>query len=195
MKKLLLILLCLPMLGFGQDYGYYCDTTYVSMQASTSQPIHSLTFTLNYTTNNGWYPGSDPGDLYFGIQNAPVISGNPVGSQSWYGSNSGSWAESFPFQIDPLIMDTFQVNCDWWTPVNNNFSFASCSGRACFAWDGSNWNNIGYCTVIQTAIQEYTTNKELLKVTDLLGRETKQTNQPLFYIYDDGTVEKRIVIE
>jgi Leucine-rich repeat (LRR) protein len=46
-----------------------------------------------------------------------------------------------------------------------------------------------------SAIQENTTNKELLKVTDLLGRETKQTNQPLFYIYDDGTVEKRIVIE
>ena len=46
-----------------------------------------------------------------------------------------------------------------------------------------------------TAIQEHTTNKELLKVTDLLGRETKQTNHPLFYIYDDGTVEKRIVIE
>ena len=46
-----------------------------------------------------------------------------------------------------------------------------------------------------SAIQEHTTNKELLKVTDLLGREAKQTNQPLFYIYDDGTVEKRIVIE
>jgi uncharacterized membrane protein len=46
-----------------------------------------------------------------------------------------------------------------------------------------------------TSIQEQTTNKELLKVTDLLGREKKQTNQPLFYIYDDGTVEKRIVIE
>ena len=48
---------------------------------------------------------------------------------------------------------------------------------------------------VTTSIQEHTTNKELLKVTDLLGRETKQTNQPLFYIYDDGTVEKRIVIE
>ena len=46
------------------------------------------------------------------------------------------------------------------------------------------------------SIQEHTTNKELLKVTDLLGRETKgKTNQPLFYIYDDGTVEKRIIIE
>jgi len=46
-----------------------------------------------------------------------------------------------------------------------------------------------------TSIQEHTTNKELLKVTDLLGRETKGTNQPLLYLYDDGTVEKRIVIE
>ena len=46
-----------------------------------------------------------------------------------------------------------------------------------------------------TTIQEYTTNKIFFKVTDLFGRETKQTNQPLFYIYDDGTVEKRIVIE
>ena len=25
--------------------------------------------------------------------------------------------------------------------------------------------------------------------------EAKEKNQPLFYIYDDGTVEKRIVIE
>ena len=46
-----------------------------------------------------------------------------------------------------------------------------------------------------SAIKENTTIKKLLKVTGLLGRETKQTNQPLFYIYDDGTVEKRIVIE
>jgi hypothetical protein len=43
--------------------------------------------------------------------------------------------------------------------------------------------------------QEHTTNKELLKITDLFGKETKQTNQPLFYIYDDGTVEKRITID
>jgi hypothetical protein len=46
-----------------------------------------------------------------------------------------------------------------------------------------------------SAIQEQTTNKELLKVTDLLGRETKQPNQPLFYIYDNGTVEKKIIVE
>ena len=38
-------------------------------------------------------------------------------------------------------------------------------------------------------------NKILLKTIDIFGRETKQTNQLGFYIYDDGTVEKRINIE
>ena len=36
---------------------------------------------------------------------------------------------------------------------------------------------------------------ELIKITDILGRKTKGTNQPLFYIYDDGTVEKKIILE
>ena len=35
----------------------------------------------------------------------------------------------------------------------------------------------------------------LIKKIDVLGRETNQTNQPLFYIYDDGTVEKKLIIE
>jgi Leucine-rich repeat (LRR) protein len=40
------------------------------------------------------------------------------------------------------------------------------------------------------------TEKTLLKITDMLGQETPyRRNTPLFYIYDDGTVEKRIVIE
>ena len=39
-------------------------------------------------------------------------------------------------------------------------------------------------------------NRKLQKVVDILGKETKpQTNTPFIEIYDDGTVEKRIVIE
>ena len=42
----------------------------------------------------------------------------------------------------------------------------------------------------------YNTEKMLLKITDILGRETRgKKNEPLFYIYDDGTVEKKIIIE
>ena len=46
------------------------------------------------------------------------------------------------------------------------------------------------------SIQERITKKELLRIIDVLGRETKGAkNEPLLYLYDDGTVEKRIVIE
>ena len=39
-------------------------------------------------------------------------------------------------------------------------------------------------------------NNRLVRIIDLLGQETTfQKNTPLFYIYDDGTVEKRIVIK
>ena len=39
-------------------------------------------------------------------------------------------------------------------------------------------------------------NKKILAITDMLGRNTKMLkNIPLFYIYDDGTVEKKIFFE
>ena len=38
--------------------------------------------------------------------------------------------------------------------------------------------------------------KGLIKITDVLGRVIKATNNhSLFYIYNDGTVEKRIIID
>ena len=39
-------------------------------------------------------------------------------------------------------------------------------------------------------------NKEVLEITDILGRNTKSLkNIPLLYINDDGTVEKKIIVE
>ena len=53
---------------------------------------------------------------------------------------------------------------------------------------------ISFSVVNSVGIEEHTINKELLKVTDLLGRETgKSKNQPLFYIYEDGSIEKKII--
>jgi len=47
-----------------------------------------------------------------------------------------------------------------------------------------------------TAITEInSTQRKLLRITDVLGRATtEQQNIPLFYIYDDGTVEKQIIL-
>ena len=75
------------------------------------------------------------------------------------------------------------ANTNWATTFDSFVTFST------------NCNYTNPCSTV-SAIEEQITNKELLKVTDLLGRETKGTkNEVLFYIYDDGTVEKRIVIE
>ena len=51
-------------------------------------------------------------------------------------------------------------------------------------------------SIIISSIEEVNNTKILKKITDVLGKETKKEhNTPLFYIYDDGTVEKKISIE
>jgi hypothetical protein len=45
-----------------------------------------------------------------------------------------------------------------------------------------------------TAINEIFFEKQLIKIVDVLGRETvQQKNTPQFYIYNDGTVEKKYI--
>ena len=46
-----------------------------------------------------------------------------------------------------------------------------------------------------TGNKEMYDTKKLLKLKDVLGREVIQENEALFFIYDDGTVEKKIIIE
>lgn len=37
--------------------------------------------------------------------------------------------------------------------------------------------------------------RELIKTYDLLGKESNNTNKPLFYIYNDGFIEKKIILD
>ena len=73
-----------------------------------------------------------------------------------------------------------------WSTVNWTLANANIDAQHYFSTD---------CSV--TAIEEtVNSEKELIKITDVLGREViEKTNQSLFYIYDDGTVEKKIIIE
>jgi hypothetical protein len=44
-------------------------------------------------------------------------------------------------------------------------------------------------------VSELATTKQLVRILDVFGRDAKQEkNIILFYIYDDGTVEKKIIL-
>jgi len=79
----------------------------------------------------------------------------------------------------------------------------------CYAWAISvddyccenEWDSIcqltyDYCDSTYTGPlpQRISSNKELIMITDILGRPTKEIkNQLLFYIFSDGTVEKKLI--
>jgi hypothetical protein len=140
MKKLLLILLCLPMIGFGQ-----CTVT--SIDESSPGACDGIISIINvsgcippyvYVWNNG--------------QTTPTISGLCAGTYSF------------------AIIDSNGDTC--------------CSNITTLPPNGTGISDIA------------NTKSNLVKITDMLGQETPyRRNTPLFYIYDDGTVEKRIVIE
>lgn len=58
-------------------------------------------------------------------------------------------------------------------------------------------NNPGVDLNTPTGIDNFVVeNKRLIKIVDILGRQNREDkNKPLFHIYDDGTVEKKIVLE
>lgn len=62
-------------------------------------------------------------------------------------------------------------------------------------WDPllGNWAKMGSVTSI---LESNSSKKKLMKVVDVSGRETSiNSNKTLFFIYEDGIIEKRIVIE
>ena len=116
--------------------------------------------------------------------------------------------------LTKLVCDSNQLtNLDVRNGNNTNMVFyadnnpnLTCINVDDIAWSTANWtvydDNIDSQHYFSTScppptsIQEHSTNKKLLKVTDILGREVNEKrNTPLFYIYDDGTVEKKINIE
>ena len=62
-----------------------------------------------------------------------------------------------------------------------------------FFWNGSFWAKMGSVTSIGEIVKS---DKKIIKVVDVLGRETSiNSNQTLFFIYEDGTIEKRYIID
>ena len=112
-------------------------------------------------------------------------------------------------------LDVSNTPCgNWQEPYFSGASESSLNGYAdnpslfCIQVDNvSCWNN--FLWSINTTYQYYSedcnvssinelndNNKTVTKIIDALGREVNQTaNQLLFHIYDDGSVEKKFVVE
>ena len=115
------------------------------------------------------------------------------------------------FNHNISITDTINVTAHLWndSAVMPNGNLVNCLIQDQLYWEVTQftptifiggWNilngNFGLDMNTLLGIDDITLdNKELIRIVDFSGRETKQANVPLFYIFDDGTVEKKIIIE
>ena len=86
----------------------------------------------------------------------------------------------------------------FFTSTNNPNLF--CIAVDDIAYANANWDKDNFCVFSSNCSLSYDENlsnkRKLLKIVDYFGRDTQPVNGiPLFYIYDDGTVNKKIVIK
>jgi hypothetical protein len=233
MKKLLLILLCLPFIGFGQNV-YIPDANFKAYLVGNAlintngdgeiQLIEATAFNgqiecsyLNISDLTGIEEFSSLTELNCRGNQIPIFDVSNDTSLTFLDCSynqltdidisSNSNIITFVCNSNPQLISLDVKNSN---NINmTNVIMTQNPNLNCISVDDSiystnNWSvangNIdpqhyfsNNCSGT-TSIQEQSTTKELLKVIDLLGRETKQTNQPLLYIYDDGTVERKLFL-
>ena len=176
------------------------DSGYVLTPGETYLLVHfdasSILLNASNQTTNLLGNGNDVAALYQVSSNTIIdiigVFDSTGVSDGWAVNGVLNATQDHTMLRDP---DVCFGNLGDWT-VSDGSSFAS-------EWlveDIDTYNNIGShnsnCMNTTFAIQSSKIfRRNIVKVIDVFGRETKVVNQPLIYIYDDGTVEKRIIFE
>ena len=108
-------------------------------------------------------------------------------------TNAITGTNPYTFENDSLSIDLHFGN-----ELVTRVTFECDGDKARFVTPGYNMLRVGNnCSATGKGVEKVNyNNRELVKVIDLLGKETEGVkNQPLFYIYDDGTVDKKIILE
>ena len=145
-------------------------------------------YILNYDVwfSNGFSWGAPPNDsLTVSVSNGATNVVIDILTAS--SNNLGEWS-SKSFDLSQIIS------------LNNNIQFSIETAD----WDalGGHWVEGGFDnfyisnSLPSNIIENINDNKKLIKVIDILGRESNFNSQlPLIYIYDNGSIEKRIIIK
>ena len=164
------------MIGFGQG-------SIISLTVSPTYPTETDTVYIY-------------AELAFGYSSCPldvkshIILGNNIvaSTQHCLGMLTTICNTTDTFKLNPLAVGTYTFDLTL---------SSGAGGPPCTAGIVPNdYDTITFYVSPSTSVEEYNTNKKLLRTTDILGREAKETkNTLLFYIYDDGTTERRITID
>ena len=246
MKKLLIILLCFPMIVFSQvtpifsEYGEGTSfNKWIEIYNPTSQSINLDNYRYNFCWNGcddlEWEFSISfdtgyilmPGETYLLVHsdaNSTLFNSANQTTNLFSNGNDvvGLYNNSLDAIVDIIgVFDSIDVvgwDVDGTVNATKDHTMIRktdvCTGNM-GDWsfsDGSTTNsewvvgaiddfsnlNIHNTDCASTTYNEFLDprSSSIITIIDILGRESKEIkNQPLFYLYDDGTVEKQIIID
>tara|TARA_B100001113_G_C20901195_1_gene531445 strand:+ start:52 stop:630 length:579 start_codon:yes stop_codon:yes gene_type:complete len=164
---------------------YYEDTFYVSLNDNI------ITNTIFYNDSNTMiYPNHclilDTSLISVSYVSGPINTNLDCHIFTFLAQNSSRDTLDFDFQV------TFN---------SNNFANNTVVNGDLVLGDMNSTCSTSVSIVLQNSLTSVVTNvnsqsKDLIRIVNILGIESKEIkNQPLFYIYRDGTVEKRMIFE
>jgi hypothetical protein len=177
---------------------------------------YTLSFYSKYKTPLGGYPTYLPGRVSVGMSHYPDSFGVVIDTTAF---TDTAWTQhSVHFQatsnfrhitcrpvrekigVNWAFVDNFSLRLDSTGTYIPPPASWNCLATACTdpANGNGTYTTLAACQTacITSAINEQQGEKQLLKIVDVLGKESSSNATGLlFYIYSDGTVEKRIVIE
>ena len=175
--------------------GYFNGDQYLIFDSDSICLIKSAKFyadsnntvTFELRDNNGNVIDDTLHNVIPGVQILPLNFEVPSGTNMQLGasSNSGLYRNNsgvtYPYDIGDLISITS-------SSAGDNYYY--------FYYDVEVETPCIILNGLDEYLEDVRNEVRLLNITDILGREVKGfQNGILFYIYDDGTVEKKIIIE
>ena len=188
--------LCLPggqiTLNAGNFSSYNWNTGATTQQIT----VNNLgAYYVNVTDSNGCQGVSNPPFQVANVVNTSSINGNAMPTQFQLetysvSSNTGS---TYNWGSDGIIQSSSGASANiYWTNYGAGLVYVIETDA-----DGCVGDTISLpISIIVSSISEINKIDKIKKITDVLGREVKPIkNIPLFYIHENGKVEKRIIIE
>ena len=192
--------LCLPNGQVTLDAGNYSTFNWSTGETSPQISVNTLggSYSVNVTDLNGCPGVSNPPFTVYSIVNTSVISGpiNPTQFQTVTYSVNPTSGSTYNWTLFGGTIESGQgtnsIDVKWTNSGMFTFSVLETDVNGCVGEEVTLLVNI----IFNSVEDINSTTGTLTKITDVLGRESKEkSNVPLFYIFDNGTVKKKIIVE
>ena len=206
MKQLLFLLLFLPLLGLSQPFTFVPDDNFEQalINLGVDFLLDDFVETIGIDSITYLYiPSNSIADLT-GIEDFTALRELYCHSNQLTFLDLSNNSQLFEVSCGNNQLTSMDVrngnNQGLWYFNSMNNQALNCIDVDDVAWADYNWARDTWtsfstnCSV--SGIDDKLPNKRLLKVVDIFGRTiSPKPNIPLLYIFDDGTVEKKLFVE